>query len=348
MVCATKESVNWGLFNMKSSLLAAVAVSAITSAAWAQEAPPTAEAPAPAAVQAPAAPAEAAPAPSQAAAQAPAAVVVPAGTYVLVATSEPLNSLTATTGAKVNMTLVKPLKAGETEVIPAGATVVGEIIHATPKANGGKPGEILVTARYIDVNGAKIPLKGLRLRAGGKDLSSASLWAMGLVKGSEAEMVAGTAGEARLSENLVVAAEGLRSEPVDPVTLAADAGPQPDVVPGKVKAPLPGKARVVFFRDNVFQGSAISYKIRTGPNNEVVLGTLSSGVYFSVDADPGDHLFTAATEARDGLKIEVEAGETYFVRGTVVVGAWVGQPNLAPSDKATFEAMTLKPAKKTK
>ncbi|MDB5468634.1 MAG: hypothetical protein JWR84_194 [Caulobacter sp.] len=132
-----------------------------------------------------------------------------------------------------------------------------------------------------------------------------------------------------------------------PEVAPAPAAPAADVVPGKISAPAPGKGKVVFFRESKFQGSAISYKIRTGPEGATVLGQLGSGVYFAVDADPGVFSFSAATEAKDTMTIEVEEGEVYWIEGKLQVGMWVGQPNLTPSNQATFEkyASKLKPAK---
>ncbi len=134
-----------------------------------------------------------------------------------------------------------------------------------------------------------------------------------------------------------------------PAPEAAPAAPAAaaDIVPGKITAPAPGKGKVVFFRESKFQGSAISYKIRTGPEGATVLGQLGSGVYFAVDADPGVFSFSAATEAKDTMTLEIEEGEVYWIEGKLQVGMWVGQPNLTPSNQATFEkfASKLKPAK---
>lgn len=134
-----------------------------------------------------------------------------------------------------------------------------------------------------------------------------------------------------------------------PAPEAAPAAPAAaaDIVPGKITAPAPGKGKVVFFRESKFQGSAISYKIRTGPEGATVLGQLGSGVYFTVDADPGVFSFSAATEAKDTMTLEIEEGEVYWIEGKLQVGMWVGQPNLTPSNQATFEkfASKLKPAK---
>ncbi|HEX7758176.1 MAG TPA: hypothetical protein VF459_01645, partial [Caulobacteraceae bacterium] len=67
------------------------------------------------------------------------------------------------------------------------------------------------------------------------------------------------------------------------------------------------------------------------------LGKLGNGVYFVQVTDPGTHTYTAATENKDTLKLEVDDGETYYVRGQVTMGLMIGEANLSPSDQATFE-----------
>lgn len=108
---------------------------------------------------------------------------------------------------------------------------------------------------------------------------------------------------------------------------------------GKVSTPPEGKGQVVFFRPMKFVGAAIVYKVREGDKE---LGKLSVGKYFVTTAEPGTHVYSAHTEAKDALTLEVEAGETYFVQGTISMGFMAGHPNLAPSDQATFDGMAAK------
>ena len=108
---------------------------------------------------------------------------------------------------------------------------------------------------------------------------------------------------------------------------------------GAIGAPPEGKGQIVFFREKKFAGSAIRYKVREGTNE---LGKLSSGTYFVVPVDPGTHEYVVHSEAKDVLTLEVEAGETYYVQGTVTMGFLAGHPNLSPSDEATFQKMSAK------
>ncbi|HVI58135.1 MAG TPA: DUF2846 domain-containing protein [Luteimonas sp.] len=108
---------------------------------------------------------------------------------------------------------------------------------------------------------------------------------------------------------------------------------------GPISPPAEGMGQIVFFREKKFAGAAIRYKVREG---DTELGKLASGTYFVVPVAPGAHQYTVHSEAKDILNLEVEAGETYYVIGSVTMGLFAGHPNLSPSDQATFEGMLPK------
>lgn len=112
----------------------------------------------------------------------------------------------------------------------------------------------------------------------------------------------------------------------------ADAAPAM-VAGGKIAPPPAGKGQVVFYRERHFTGAAVVFKVREG---DKVLGKLSTGVYFVAVLDPGAHDFSVHTENKDALHMEIEAGETYFVAGSISMGFLVGESHIAPSDEATF------------
>jgi len=108
---------------------------------------------------------------------------------------------------------------------------------------------------------------------------------------------------------------------------------------GKVGAPAEGKGQIVFFRPSKFTGAAVGFKVREGATE---LGKLRNGKYFIASVEPGTHEYTVHSEAKDVLTLEVEAGETYYVQGTITMGFMAGRPNLSPSDQATFDGMADK------
>lgn len=119
---------------------------------------------------------------------------------------------------------------------------------------------------------------------------------------------------------------------------STEAAPAP-AASGLVSAPPDGKGHVVFFRPSKFTGAAIGFKVREGATE---LGKLRSGKYFVAVVEPGTHEYTVHSEAKDVLTLEVEAGETYYVQGTITMGFMAGRPNLSPSDAATFDGMSGK------
>jgi hypothetical protein len=106
-----------------------------------------------------------------------------------------------------------------------------------------------------------------------------------------------------------------------------------------VGAPPAGKGQIVFFRPSKMIGAAIGFKVREG---ETELGKLRSGKYFIAAVDPGTHEYNVHGETKDVLTMEIEAGETYYVQGTLGMGIVAGRPNIAPSDEATFMGLSKK------
>lgn len=81
-------------------------------------------------------------------------------------------------------------------------------------------------------------------------------------------------------------------------------------------------------------GALVWFHVR---ENGADLGKLTPGRYIVQVVEPGVHTFTAATEATDTLRLDVEADETYFVEGTISMGLVVGHANMRPSTAAAFD-----------
>jgi hypothetical protein len=110
-----------------------------------------------------------------------------------------------------------------------------------------------------------------------------------------------------------------------------------------ISPPTAGKGQVVFFRPSAM-GMAIRCTVR---NQGKLVGQVGNGKYFIQSFDPGKYQFTTKTEATDTLNMEVEPGETYYVKCKVGGGIMAGRPNLSPSDKAAFDAKSAKLKLKT-
>lgn len=120
---------------------------------------------------------------------------------------------------------------------------------------------------------------------------------------------------------------------------AAAPAPAPKAASAPAANAGSGTGTVVFFRESKFAGMAISFKVREG---QTELGKLSSGSYFVANLPAGAHEFTVHSEAKDVMNLEVDAGETYYIQGSISMGFLAGRPNLAPSDAATFTSMKAK------
>ncbi|HYA19833.1 MAG TPA: hypothetical protein VEG25_04205 [Burkholderiales bacterium] len=96
-----------------------------------------------------------------------------------------------------------------------------------------------------------------------------------------------------------------------------------------------GMGLVYIYRQNSFIGGGVYYDVKTGTT---VITTLHSGGYYPYFAKPGELELWAKTEARTSVTLDVKAGETYYVKGTVGVGFVVGHPHLTIVSKDVGEA----------
>ena len=131
------------------------------------------------------------------------------GTQVVLEIQDRLNSSLLRRGDRFRLRLAGPLVVDERMVVPAGVEGVGEVIHAEKSRGGGKPGELLIAARYLDYQGQQIRLRGLRVGGSGKDNSAAALATSMLVgafalfiHGSEIEIPAGTLAQAKIAQDI--------------------------------------------------------------------------------------------------------------------------------------------------
>ena len=165
-------------------------------------------------------PAEAAPPPAAEMAPASPCCTVPARTIVQIEISDTVNSKASRTGQSFAFRLAEPIVVDGQIVAPAGTPGVGEVVHAARARAGGKAGELILAARYLDLNGTRLPLRSLRYgRSQGADNSGAV--AVGgmvaaavlpvasvlgyLIAGGEVNIPAGTRAHAQTSAEITIA-----------------------------------------------------------------------------------------------------------------------------------------------
>jgi len=133
--------------------------------------------------------------------------VVPAGTLVALRVDENLSSRTSRRGDTFSLTLVNDIWSGNRLVVPAGTKGLGQVVHAAGKGFGGRAGELIVTARYLEIEGRRIVLRGFKLAAAGADnaetaaISTAMVPIAGvLITGTSATIRVGQLAQAKLAE----------------------------------------------------------------------------------------------------------------------------------------------------
>lgn len=133
----------------------------------------------------------------------------------------------------------------------------------------------------------------------------------------------------RFDKLILTAALAAVAVPVhSPALAAADEEAAPTIAP-----PPPGMGQVVFYRSSRM-GALVSCRVHE--NGEVV-NRLPPGRYFVQTTTPGVHEYSVRSEARDTLRLEVEDGETYYVRCAIGMGIGVGRPNLSPQTREDFD-----------
>lgn len=129
------------------------------------------------------------------------------------------------------------------------------------------------------------------------------------------------------------------SPPLAPLG-ATDPVSPPDVVQSTpVAAPPDGTGTVHVLRRGALIGAVISHWIREG---DTKICKVSNGSLQSFTAAPGIHEYTVHSERKDTLRMEIDPGEHYYVVVTLITGALVAVPNLAPVGAAEFEKLAGK------
>ena len=166
---------------------------------------------APLAPLAPLAPAASVTPPAPAVSPAAPVLRLPAGTVVEVELVDQLSSSTNRLADKFAIRLAQAISSDGVEVVAAGATGQGEVIDAARAGMGGKQGKLIISARYLDLNGRRVRIRGMTFMAAGKsrvDLATGVLLvpyvgiAAVFVQGGEIEIPAGARATVKLAEDV--------------------------------------------------------------------------------------------------------------------------------------------------
>jgi len=147
----------------------------------------------------------------QTAAPAPAFLRIPAGTVVHVELTEALSSRTSRQEQLFGLRLAEPIVVDGREIVPTGAVGGGEVIDAHASAFGGRQGRLIISGRFIEINGQRARIRGMQITAAGQDRGNTALAVSMIpyagiagifVQGGEVEIPVGARGTARLANDV--------------------------------------------------------------------------------------------------------------------------------------------------
>lgn len=125
-----------------------------------------------------------------------------------------------------------------------------------------------------------------------------------------------------------------------PVAMVASAPAALAQAEGEFKIPTPpaGKGQVIFYRTGGISGAALGCAV-FDVGAEDKLSSLGAGKYFVLVSDPGPRSFTVKSlETKDAMTLEIEEGETQFVRCKIKSGFMSGRADIAPSNESEFRS----------
>jgi hypothetical protein len=115
--------------------------------------------------------------------------VLPANTVIELEMVEPVGSKTSKPGDLFHLRVATAVELKGSVVIAAGTPAVGQVVHATRSGTGGKAGELILAARYLDMPHGKVKLRMVVVTG---------VFGM-LVRGRDVELPAGSPLSARLA-----------------------------------------------------------------------------------------------------------------------------------------------------
>lgn len=99
---------------------------------------------------------------------APDGLLLPKTTPLIIAIDKELGSKISVTGETFPIRLVQPVLVDGVEVLPAGITGQGEVVHAKKAGLAGAAGELVLAARYLDLGERRIALRSFRFMEAGE------------------------------------------------------------------------------------------------------------------------------------------------------------------------------------
>lgn len=140
--------------------------------------------------------------------------LIPAKTVVQIEVTETISSKDKIIGDVFALKLAEPLVIDGRTILPAGVVGRGEVTHAATRGSGGKAGELIVNARFLQCGDLRIPLGHFHYSVAGKSnvggaFAAAQIIPFGqfMVSGHDAILPAGTSGTAQINADTLLSPE---------------------------------------------------------------------------------------------------------------------------------------------
>jgi len=138
-------------------------------------------------------------------------LVLPAGTQVEVELVDTVSSVTNHLADRFAIRLAAPISHEGAVLVAPGAPGEGEVIDVARAGMAGRQGKLIIAARYLDLNGRRVRVRGMTLASSGQshvDLATGALLVplVGLgavfIQGGEIQIPAGARATVRLAEDV--------------------------------------------------------------------------------------------------------------------------------------------------
>jgi hypothetical protein len=141
------------------------------------------------------------------------AVILRSGTEVKLMFAQSLSSKHATVGEKIELRVEEDVKVDHTVFVPAGARVLGTVVHGKKNERYGNSKDLAVSVDYIVVKGKRIKLTGEHQQKAKTNIGSATAATIGLglsglmiyLSQREAWIREGTSAKAYVAEDVIFA-----------------------------------------------------------------------------------------------------------------------------------------------
>jgi hypothetical protein len=158
---------------------------------------------------------------------------LPAMTVVDIEITEALSSKTSQIGQMFGIKLAEPVMLDGKILVPAGATGQGEVIHAAKARAAGKPGELIIAARYLDHGGTRLPLRSFKYgpTTGLNNVDKAAVVGMVIasplmlfISGGQVDVPAGMRANAKTSSDVLISVSASPDAPQSILATTATTG----------------------------------------------------------------------------------------------------------------------------